>query len=534
MLSGVHEEPIGEIEFLKTYLVGACNTVNHVLKWLLCFLRSGLSVLICVGSCCFATAQSIDQTVEPKSDGKRSTTVTFDAYHAHTWIDTLPAPGLNNYHLLSNLTRASKSLESLGWESRLQLSPWDSKSLQTTDLVVINLPSADLPPLLVSEVLALREYVENGGGLIVIIDHTNCYFHQHVLGSLFAELDIALWNETACDRIPYKLASGNAWLRVTNFSDHPVVRGIQAIAVETSGVTDSRFGIAWTGPKGWGDAGRVPKYGEGEDIGFFGDFQQQPHERSGALPVVAAKEFGKGKIVVIADQNLVGSLFLSYADNRKLWNQAATWASGRLQSQNIDVEGEQTDSDRSVVWCYEPISKNKAYWGSSDPERLYHAYGLLSKHAEPYATDREVLHATWLILPDDSLLESPDVKSLAIHFVRSPDRNVLVLSNTELPTGAQQGKFEPEWLHSIVGDDSHQEDLDSDRGVSQVLSWRLSNGSKVHVISKSQWDNRAISSPYKTRNEDEERLDLDRLDFFWRNGLRRVEPIDREFHIPNE
>jgi len=71
-------------------------------------------------------------------------------------------------------------------------------------------------------------------------------------------------------------------------------------------------------------------------------------------------------------------------------------------------------------------------------------------------------------------------------------------------------------------------------GAAKVLSWRLSNGSMVHVASKKQWDNRAISSPYKTRNEDEERQDLDRLGFFWRNGLRRVEPIDREFHIPSE
>lgn len=508
--------------------------MNHVLTWLYCFWRNILLSLLVAGCCNNAEAQLVELANQPRRTGEAVATVTFDAYHAHTWIDTLPAPGLNNYHLLSNLSRASKALEALGWESRLQLSPWDSKSLRTTDLVVINLPSADLPPFLVSEVLALRTYVENGGGMIVIIDHTNCYFHQHVLGSLFAELDITLWNETACDRIPYKLASGNAWLRVTNFSDHPVVQGIHALGVETSGVTDSRFGIAWTGPKGWGDLGRVPKYGEGADVGFFGDFQQQPHERTGALPVVAAKEFGKGKIVVIADQNLVGSMFLSYADNRKLWVQAASWASGRELTRTIDAYGEQADADRTVVWCYEPIGMNKAYWGSSDPDRLYHAYGLLSKHAEPYATDQEVPQATWLILPDDVLLESSEVKSLTNQFVQSPKRNLLILSSSEVPAGPQEGKFDPLWLRSIVGEDVQQEEHGSELGAAKVLSWRLSNGSMVHVASKKQWDNRAISSPYKTRNEDEERQDLDRLGFFWRNGLRRVEPIDREFHIPSE
>ena len=539
LLPRIHKEPIGKVEFLNMLFRVARHPVNRVLVGFSDLRRFPLVVglfLICSSSYTSLTAQA--QSHEGKSSSIHGVAtgprVVFDAYHSHTWIDTLPVPGLNDYHLLTNLTRAWKSLESQGWESRLQLSAWDSQALESTDLVVLNLPSADLPPFLVPEVIALRDYVMQGGGLVVILDHTNCYFHQHVLGSLFAELDIVLWNETACDRVPHKLASGNAWLRIRGFSEHPIVNGLQEIGVQTAGVTDSRFGIAWTGTQGWGDLGRVPKYGEGQDVGFFGDFQQQPHERTGPLPVVAAKEFGKGRIVVIADQNLVGSMFLPYADNRKLWIQATEWASGREPLEPIKTK-KWGEGERTVVWCYEPIAMNKAYWGSTDPDRLYHAYGLLSKHTEPHVTDRVVPESQWLFIPDDDLFENPEVTRLAQQFIQSAERHLVVLSSSkEVGESPNRSDVVPPWLISLVGENNDPLDFAQGTGGSNLTSWKLINGTKIHVASKVHWDNRAIASPYKTRNEDQEREDLARLEHFWNNGMYRVDPIDQEFHIPNE
>ncbi len=543
LLPRIHKEPFGKIEFLNIHVRVACQPVNRVLVWCSTLLRGLLRALLIVALYLVslnalisltALAQSLEEKSRSIHGGATGPKVVFDAYHSHTWIDTLPAPGLNQYHLLSNLTRAWKSLEAQGWESRLQLTAWDSQSLESADLVVLNLPSADLPPFLVPEVVALREYVMQGGGLIMILDHTNCYFHQHVFGSLFAELDIALWNETACDRVPHKLASGNAWLRIRGFSEHPIVNGLREIGVQTSGVTDSRYGIAWTGAQGWGDIGRVPKYGEGQDVGFFGDFQQQPHERTGPLPVVAAKEFGKGRIVVIADQNLVGSMFLPYADNRKLWIQATAWASGREPIERIGVD-KWYEGERTVVWCYEPLAMNKAYWGSTDPERFYHAYGLLSKHTEPHVTDRAVPDSRWLFIPDDSLFDNPEVKRLAQQFILSAERQLVVFSTSnEDGESPKRSEAVPPWLNLLVGEPTYPLDIAPGFEGAGVRSWKLANGSKIHVASKLQWDNRAIASPYKTRNEDQEREDLARLECFWKNGMYRVESIDQEFHIPVE
>jgi hypothetical protein len=453
----------------------------------------------------------------------------FDAIHSHTWIDTLPTPGLNDYHLLSSPSRAASTLRSLGWQIDLQLAPWSRESLTDVDLIVLNLVSADLPPFLVSEIEAIEAFLRDGGGMIVITDHTNCYFHHHVLGALFAKLDITLANETACERVPMKLASGNGWIRIESFSDHPIVQGIRTLGIQTGGITDSRFGIAWTSPQGWGDLGRVPKYGEGQDVGFFGDFQQQPHERVGPLPVLSAKSIDKGRIVLIADQNAVGNMFIGYADNRLMWIQAAYWASSQKRPQADEIQsGFAPDPDRTLIWCFEPISQHKSYWGSTDADRNYHAFGLLSKHADPRATDQAITDAAWMIVPDPSIFDDPSYLKTIEGFLADPKHQMLVLQPNPLAT-PNTPPNSLEWLQYFEIDQNDQV-----VEVKEIRSWKTKSGSKIHVLPKSDWENRAIATPYKIRSDEDETRDLQRMEFLWRQGMSRIGSLDAQFNIPKD
>ncbi len=453
----------------------------------------------------------------------------FDAIHSHTWIDTLPIPGLNDYHLLSSPSRAASTLRSLGWHIDLQLEPWSRESLQDVDLIVLNLVSADLPPFLVSEIQAIEAFLREGGGMIVITDHTNCYFHHHVLGALFANLDITLANETACERVPMKLASGNGWIRIESFSDHPIVQGVRTLGIQTGGVTDSRFGVAWTSPQGWGDLGRVPKYGEGQDVGFFGDFQQQPHERVGPLPVISAKSIDKGRVALIADQNAIGNMFIGYADNRLMWIQAAYWASSRTPPQKHAIQpGFAVDPDRTLIWCFEPISKHKSYWGSTDPDRNYHAFGLLSKHADPRASDQTIPDARWMIVPDPNIFDDPDYLETIKAFLGDPNHQMLVIQ-PHLQTADNTPDITLEWLRFF------ETDQDERKVPSQGLrTWKTTSGSVIHVLPKSDWENREIATPYKIRSDEEETRDLRRMEYFWAHGMTRIGSLETQFNIPKD
>ena len=54
-------------------------------------------------------------------------------------------------------------------------------------LLFVNLVSAEREPFLVSEILAIRSFIEQGGSLLVITDHSNCYYHTYRLKPLFEQ-----------------------------------------------------------------------------------------------------------------------------------------------------------------------------------------------------------------------------------------------------------------------------------------------------------------------------------------------------------
>lgn len=446
--------------------------------------------------------------------------VLIDAYHAHTWIDTLATPGQTNYHLLNGPARAVQSLRAMGWDCDVQLGPWTAESLASVDLIVINLVSADRPPFLVGEIQALMAFIRQGGGAIVITDHTNCYFHNHVLGAWFHELDLQLTNHMACDRPPHTLSATNSWINIESFSDHPVVHGLQNVGFLAGGSVDPKGAIAWTSPDGWADEGRNPPYGEGTSMGFYGDNKRQPGEWSGAIPVLAAKQIEQGRVVVLGDQNCIGSIFLNYADNRRLWIQAALWAARAIQPDEKLQEalrlGLGNEPDRTLIWCLEPLDEHRYYWGQASDEGLFHMFAFLNKHGDARATNRPLDQASWLIVPSTSMLAQSTASRTVSDFLAKPDRSVIVLGD---PTEAADAK-DPIWDSWLASHDvkplaatPHQVDG----------AYQTSSGSHLFWIARRNgWSNRETPAPDKPRNEADERLDEQKIEWMRQFGLKTV------------
>jgi hypothetical protein len=359
--------------------------------------------------------------------------IKFDAYHSHTWLDTLPQPGLTNYHLLHGPARAANALVELGWNVEVQLSPLNTESLAQASAVVFNLVSADRPPFLVSEIEAIRSYVEDGGGLLFITDHTNCYFHNHVLGALMERLGIELRSDLACDVAPYTLSGGNGWIVASSFRDHPITRSLQHIAFQSGGCVDPAFGIAWTSRGSWADSAIVPAYGENRSLGFYGDMLRQSQESSGPQPIVGAREFGKGRIAIVADQNCVGGMFLNYSDNRRLWLQMVDWVSGaNLQSgrdELIERQLASAERDRSLVWCMEDLAEMKYAFGNDGHLGMYNWYAWLNKCADARGTSRRLMQADFATLPNIEMLGRGDWKSIVTEFVAQPSKTLILIGD---------------------------------------------------------------------------------------------------------
>jgi hypothetical protein len=450
---------------------------------------------------------------EDQHDAKK-TLVLFDTYHSNTWIAQPPCPELYNYHQLHGPARAAQALRMLGWEVDTQIEPWSKAALEDVDLIVFNLVSADRPPFLISEIQALKDYLLRGGGVIVITDHTNCYFHNHVLGAWFQELEITLTNHLACDKPPFNISDGNGWVAIESFAKHPVTDGLQRVAFQSGGSVDPKLSIAWMSSKSWGDEGNMPPFGEGTSLGFYGDFEQGIDEVSGPLGVIGAKTIGQGRMVIIGDQNCIGGMFLNYADNRRLWLQSALWAAGAsTKSSEGDIQSltHQCEPDRSLIWCLEPLSERRYYWSSLAPNGLNHAFSFLNKYADARATDRTIEKADWLIVPATDLLHRSPWQQQIDQYLAHENHRVIILGQQPSDPSFTQ------WIEKKQAKRLEKTPV----GIDSV--WELNSKSRVFWIGQgNRWSNSVVTNAETFRSEFETQHDEKLIEWMQAEGLKSV------------
>lgn len=327
--------------------------------------------------------------------------VLLDSYHAHNFLHRGLQEHEYRYHQYSGLRRAAKLLTNRGCEvDELLVGPVSDKTLQDVDLFVFNLPSMDRPPLLVTEVVALENFVRSGGGILFIIDHSNCYYHQYNLLPLWYPLGLTSTFETVCVEDPaHRLSNfGTGWTLIDDFADHEITADVRNIATQTGGRVVGGGEIAWTAEDAWADSGATPLYGDGE-TGLYGDWRRSDGEDSGKQAVAQARQIGQGRVCVIADQNCVGDAFISYVDNWKFWLGACKWT-GKLEYE----QPTQPTAPTLQITCYEPFDGSAIQqdhqsqatslvyapealpavlgvdWGSNDPEKLYNFWVWIDRY----------------------------------------------------------------------------------------------------------------------------------------------------------
>jgi len=212
---------------------------------------------------------------------------------------------------------------------------WSGETLGGASAVFLNLVSGDNPAIRWSEAVAMDQFVRAGGGLVIITDHTNCYFHAEMLKPLTDLLGVELLPVTATDSgTGYRLSpSSVSWIRAEpNATEHPVTEGVNAFGMTTAGSMALPEGspfqvLATTSKDGWPDAW-LP-YKKDDSAGFTGNLERDDDEPKGGMPLVAAAEIGKGRVVVLADQNAFGSCLIGFEDTARLFTNAMAWASKR-------------------------------------------------------------------------------------------------------------------------------------------------------------------------------------------------------------
>jgi len=345
--------------------------------------------LLVLLSCAFSSfAQEPSDLIVDLSETSSDCDVLIDMRHAHDFSEFPLTLDDRFYHRIYSFNAAFQKLVDRGVvvAKYSRDEPLDASTLARCKTLFLNLPSGDKEPFLVSEITAITQFVKEGGSIFFIVDHTNCYFHQSRLTPLFHELDVAPQHYGVCDATQ-NLGEGFGWIYFDKFTKSPITQGLRQVAFQTGGGVDPRNAVVWSSDDSWQDEAGMPIYGEA-DLAYFGNFTRDEHEPICSSGVVSAKEFGRGKIVVVGDQNLFSAFFLQYLDNYRLWLNIFAWTLERPELADLNVYFEDARKKPTLL-CWEELKGGVKKFGNPDNSGYYHVYTALCRRYNPFCITRD-------------------------------------------------------------------------------------------------------------------------------------------------
>lgn len=178
------------------------------------------------------------------------------------------------------------------------------EELGRSSVLVVICPPEEFPPELRERIW---KFVGGGGGLLVLGDHTDIFGSMKPMNALLEPVHIRFNFDSAYP--------GRAhWHYSYEFIDHPVTRSLD----EVNGVLQHGTGGSLmlsnpaypvvSGKYTYGDKGDYKNLGS-----FLGDERFRGDERLGDLPLVAAAEYGRGKVLVFGDTSGFQNLAVPYS-----------------------------------------------------------------------------------------------------------------------------------------------------------------------------------------------------------------------------
>ncbi len=252
-----------------------------------------------------------------------------DLYHStkQNHEDYKLTKGHYDYEGAHSYSRAFEHLAAQGYRWRSTRStPLSEELLEGFDTLFINLVDDERPDFSDDEIEAIKDFVREGGGLLVIADHSNVYYHADRINPFLVPMGVEVLPHTAIDYGQAQI-TGLAWLAIDDLAAHPINEGVDFISFQTGGIMTSSSQGGYTTAR-LSEAGFGDYWDESSGIGFYGNWLfdgDDTLEPRGALPVGMTAEYGQGRVVVVGDQNMFGDIWLHMGGNFAHWLNIHEW-----------------------------------------------------------------------------------------------------------------------------------------------------------------------------------------------------------------
>ncbi|MCS7030247.1 MAG: Gldg family protein [Gloeomargarita sp. SKYG116] len=195
---------------------------------------------------------------------------------------------------------------------------------QGTKVVVVAGPQQ---PFLEPEVKALQTFVQQGGGLLLLLDPLEPERNDRGLGPLLQQVGVKLDGRIIVSQTEIIQGAGRGVAVTTRYADHPITRDFgQSLAL---------FPIAQpVDLVGEGEKNGVPLFLTGRGIWAERNTREEPffdpqQDREGPLPVGVAVTKGKGRLVVIGDSDFAGDGLFNLQRNGDIFLNSVSWLAGQ-------------------------------------------------------------------------------------------------------------------------------------------------------------------------------------------------------------
>jgi len=229
-----------------------------------------------------------------------------------------------DYHTVGGWFRFLQGLRTAGYEVHAEdHACFDRATLDAYDVFIVGEQTYHGRFMTDAEQQALVDWVRDGGGLWLTVEHTNAHYMGDVFHQLAERgLPVRARYDSLCDT-ETSHPSARDWVRLHPAGDHPVTEGVDDYWLYNGCSLDTPHGVLVSSETGWSD-----RYAPRDKPVHNGDKVRQPDELTGSLAGVAAFALGEGRVVVVGDHNGLSNTELYVADHHRFAMNAVRWLAG--------------------------------------------------------------------------------------------------------------------------------------------------------------------------------------------------------------
>ena len=264
--------------------------------------------------------------------GHKGAKICYDAVHGtrHAWNRDNQRYRYG-YHSVSGYRRFCRALEENGFDLHVeQYHEITSDFLDQYDVFIIGEQNHYSRFMKEQEQRDLMNWVKNGGGLFVIVEHTNCYRMGEIVNELLEPIPVKVRYDTIMDHYREKPNTRTTWVKLEPDLKHPITAGIGSVRFFNGASFETEQGILFSADTSWSD-----RYNPESNPVFDGNRKRDPNEISGPFAGAAALAYGKGKVVVVGDHNPFSNNNLYYGGHYGFAVNSMKWLS--KVRYNLDV-----------------------------------------------------------------------------------------------------------------------------------------------------------------------------------------------------